>query len=136
MKRQAPSPSISRGRTPNSSRSSRSPTHQSFLRMHRPSMQDQSRYRAARLTWSPPMTPRIAPFDSEKARKAVAYAIDRKTMVNLFGGPVLASPVCQVLPPEFPGHVDYCPYTKDPGGKWSAPDLDKAKKLVEESGTK
>src|SRR5439155_14866049 len=49
---------------------------------------------------------------------------------------VLASPVCQVLPPGFPGHEDYCPYTKDPGAKWSAPDLDKAKQLVEESGTK
>ena len=24
-------------------------------------------------------------------------------------------PVCQILPPGFPGHVDYCPYTKDPG---------------------
>ncbi len=64
------------------------------------------------------------------------YAIDRNAMVNLFGGPVLASPICQVLPPGFPGHVPYCPYTKDPGEKWSAPDLEKAKALVEESGTK
>ena len=64
------------------------------------------------------------------------FAIDRKALVNLFGGPVLASPVCQVLPPGFPGHVDYCPYTKDPGAKWSAPDMEKAKQLVEESGTK
>ena len=31
---------------------------------------------------------------------------------------------------------DYCPYTKDPGTKWSAPDMEKAKQLVEESGTK
>ena len=29
-----------------------------------------------------------------------------------------------------------CPYTKNPGEKWSAPDMDKAKQLVEESGTK
>ena len=64
------------------------------------------------------------------------YAIDRKALVNLFGGPVLAAPVCQVLPPGFPGHEAYCPYTKDPGEKWSAPDMDKAKQLVEESGTK
>ena len=49
---------------------------------------------------------------------------------------MLAAPVCQVLPPGFPGHVDYCPYTKDPGAKWSAPDMEKAKQLVEESGTK
>jgi peptide/nickel transport system substrate-binding protein len=86
--------------------------------------------------WYVPMNTRLAPFDNIKVRQAVNYAIDRKALVNLFGGPVLASPVCQVLPPGFPGHVDYCPYTKDPGSKWSAPDMEKAKQLVEESGTK
>ena len=86
--------------------------------------------------WYVPMNNNLAPFDNIKVRQAVNYAIDRKTLVNLFGGPVLASPVCQVLPPGFPGHEDYCPYTKDPGTKWSAPDMKKAKKLVEESGTK
>jgi peptide/nickel transport system substrate-binding protein len=86
--------------------------------------------------WYVPMNTRIAPFDNEKARQAVNFAIDRKALVGLFGGPVLASPVCQVLPPGFPGHVPYCPYTKDPGEKWSAPDMEKAKQLVEESGTK
>jgi peptide/nickel transport system substrate-binding protein len=86
--------------------------------------------------WYVPMNTRLAPFDNEKARQAVNYAIDRKALVNLFGGPVLASPICQVLPPGFPGHVPYCPYTKNPGEKWSAPDMEKAKQLVEESGTK
>ena len=86
--------------------------------------------------WYAPLNNRLAPFDNEKARQAVAYAIDRNTLVKLFGGKVLASPVCQVLPPDFPGHEDYCPYTKNPGAKWSAPDVDKAKQLVEESGTK
>jgi peptide/nickel transport system substrate-binding protein len=86
--------------------------------------------------WYAPMNTRLAPFDNEKARQAVNYAIDRKATANLFGGTVLASPVCQVLPPGFPGHVDYCPYTKNPGEKWSAPDVVKAKQLVEESGTK
>jgi peptide/nickel transport system substrate-binding protein len=86
--------------------------------------------------WYVPMNTRLAPFDNIKVRQAVNFAIDRKQLVNLFGGPVLASPVCQVLPPGFPGHEDYCPYTKDPGSKWSAPDLEKAKQLVEESGTK
>ena len=86
--------------------------------------------------WYAPMNTRIPPFDNLKARQAVNFAIDRKALVNLFGGPVLASPVCQVLPPGFPGHVDYCPYTKDPGTTWSAPDLEKARQLVEESGTK
>ena len=86
--------------------------------------------------WYAPMNTNIAPFNNEKARQAVNFAIDRNALVNLFGGPVLASPICQVLPPGFPGHVPYCPYTKDPGEKWSAPDLEKAKALVEESGTK
>ena len=86
--------------------------------------------------WYVPMNTRLAPFDNVKVRQAVNYAIDRKQLVNLFGGPVLASPVCQVLPPGFPGHEDYCPYTKDPGTTWSAPDMEKAKQLVEESGTK
>ncbi|MER8432149.1 ABC transporter substrate-binding protein [Mesorhizobium caraganae] len=86
--------------------------------------------------WYAPLNNRLAPFDNEKARQAVAYAVDRNTLVKLFGGKVLASPVCQVLPPDFPGHEDYCPFTKNPGAKWSAPDLDKAKQLVEESGTK
>ena len=76
------------------------------------------------------MNTRLAPFDNVKARQAVAYAIDRKALVNLFGGPSLAAPVCQILPPGFPGHEPYCPYTKDPGEKWSAPDLEKAKQLV------
>ena len=86
--------------------------------------------------WYAPMNTNLAPFDNIKARQAVNFALDRNAMVKLFGGPALASPVCQVLPPGFPGHVEYCPYTKDPGTKWSAPDLAKAKALVEESGTK
>ena len=85
--------------------------------------------------WYAPMNTNIAPFDNVLARQAVNFAIDRNILVNLFGGPVLATPVCQVLPPGFPGHVDYCPYTLNPGTTWSAPDLEKAKALVEESGT-
>ena len=86
--------------------------------------------------WYAPMNTNLAPFDNVMARQAVNFALDRNALVNLFGGPVLATPVCQVLPPGFPGHVAYCPYTKDPGDKWSAPDLDKARALVEQSGTK
>jgi peptide/nickel transport system substrate-binding protein len=86
--------------------------------------------------WYLPMNTRLAPFDNEKARQAVSYAIDRNALVKIFGGKVLAAPVCQVLPPGFPGHEPYCPFTKDPGTNWSAPDMEKAKQLVEESGTK
>ena len=37
--------------------------------------------------------------------------------------------------PDFPGYKPYCPYTKNPGTKWTAPDVAKAKQLVKESGT-
>lgn len=85
--------------------------------------------------WYAPMNTNIPPFNNVKARQAVNFAVDRNQLVSLFGGPVLASPVCQVLPPGFPGHEPFCLYTKDPGEKWSAPDLEKAKQLVAESGT-
>ena len=41
--------------------------------------------------WYVPLNTRLAPFDNVKARQALAYAIDRKALVNLFGGPVLAA---------------------------------------------
>ena len=85
--------------------------------------------------WYAPMNTNLAPFDNLKVRQAVNYAIDRNALVNIYGGPVLAQPTCQILPPDFPGHVDSCLYTKDPGTTWSAPDMEKAKQLVEESGT-
>jgi peptide/nickel transport system substrate-binding protein len=77
------------------------------------------------------------PFDNLKARQAVNYATDRNALVKIQGGPKLAVTTCQVLPPNFPGYEPYCPYTVNPGsGKWTAPDLKKARKLVAESGTK
>jgi peptide/nickel transport system substrate-binding protein len=80
---------------------------------------------------------RIPPFNNLKARQAVNYATDRNSLVKIYGGPKLAVPTCQILPPNFPGYEPYCPYTKNPGsGKWTAPDLQKAKQLVEQSGTK
>ena len=90
--------------------------------------------------WYLPMNVNIAPFNNVKARQAVNYAIDRAAMVKIFGGSQLAAPVCSFLPPNFPGHVDFCGYTKGatpdkPATAWSAPDLALAKKLVKESGT-
>jgi peptide/nickel transport system substrate-binding protein len=85
--------------------------------------------------WYAPMNTNIVPFNNVKARQAVNYAIDRSALVNLFGGPALASPTCQILPIGFPGYEAYCPYTQNPGAEWSAPDVEKAKKLVQESGT-
>jgi peptide/nickel transport system substrate-binding protein len=86
--------------------------------------------------WYAPMNVNLAPFNNLKARQAVNYAIDRNALVKIFGGPKLAVPSCQVLPPGFPGYEPYCPYTKNPGTKWSAPDVAKAKQLVQQSGQK
>lgn len=85
--------------------------------------------------WYAPMNVNLPPFDDVRVRQAVNYAIDRNQLVGLFGGQVLAQPVCQILPPGFPGHEPQCLYSKDPGTTWSAPDVDKAKALVKESGT-
>jgi peptide/nickel transport system substrate-binding protein len=41
-----------------------------------------------------------------------------------------------VLPPHFPGHKDYCPWTREPNdGRWHGPDLARARALVHASGT-
>jgi peptide/nickel transport system substrate-binding protein len=80
---------------------------------------------------------RQKPFDDVRARQAVNYATDRNALVKVYGGPKLAVPTCQVLPPRFPGYEPYCPYTKSPGsGKWTAPDLVRARQLVNASGTR
>ena len=82
-----------------------------------------------------PMNVRIPPFNNPKAREAVNHAIDRAAVVKIWGGPNLATPTCQVLPPGIQGYEPYCPYGRNPGTKWSGPDMDKARQLVKESGT-
>jgi len=83
-----------------------------------------------------PLNVNLAPFNNLKARQAVAYGVDRNAIVKLFGGQNLGAPLCQQLPVGMPGYEPYCPFTKNPGsGKWTAPDLAKAKELVKESGT-
>jgi peptide/nickel transport system substrate-binding protein len=76
------------------------------------------------------------PFNNLKARQAINYAADRAAYVKIGGGPSLAVPTCQVLPPNFPGYKPYCPYTAGSDTtKWTGPDLAKAKALVKASGT-
>jgi YVTN family beta-propeller protein len=79
----------------------------------------------------------VPPFDDVRVRRAVNYALDRRAVARLFGG-TGAQPTCQVLPPQMPGYIRYCPYTRRPraDGAWRAPDLATARRLVAASGTR
>jgi peptide/nickel transport system substrate-binding protein len=76
------------------------------------------------------------PFNNLDARQAINWAVNRNEYVKIDGGPSLAVPACQILPPNFPSYVPYCPYTTGSQTVWSGNDLAKAKQLVQESGTK
>jgi YVTN family beta-propeller protein len=81
---------------------------------------------------------RVPPFNRPDARKAINLAVDRAAATSAWGGPNVAEPTCQLLPPNFPGYRPYCPYTAGPtkSGTWTAPDLARAKALVARSGTR
>ena len=76
--------------------------------------------------WFLPMNLHEPPFDDTRVRRAVNMAIDRNAVVTLFGGPRLATPSCQILPPGLPGYAPYCPFPHD---------LAAAQALVRASGT-
>jgi peptide/nickel transport system substrate-binding protein len=82
----------------------------------------------------------VPPFDNVKVRQAVNFATDRSAVIKLFGGPALAQPTCQILPTAFPASKPFCPYTKGASasgaGTWTAPDVAKAKSMIDASGTK
>ena len=81
---------------------------------------------------------RVAPFNRPDVRRALNYAADRAAALQAAGGPDGAQPTCQILPPGFPGYRPYCPYTAGSTirGRWTAPDLAKARALVARSGTR
>jgi peptide/nickel transport system substrate-binding protein len=76
------------------------------------------------------------PFSNVMARQAINYAANRSAYVKIAGGPSLAAPTCQILPPNFPSYQPYCPYTSGSSTTtWSGPNLTKARALVKASGT-
>ncbi len=77
------------------------------------------------------------PFNDLRVRQAVNLALDRRRVVNGWGGPLAAQPACQILPPGLAGYQRYCPYTRHPAadGSWRVPDLARARRLVAASGT-
>jgi peptide/nickel transport system substrate-binding protein len=85
--------------------------------------------------WYFALNTRTAPFNNLDARQAINYAANRTAYVKIAGGPSLAVPACQILPPNFPSYVPYCPYTTGAQTVWSGPNLAKAKALVKASGT-
>jgi len=85
--------------------------------------------------WYMALNTRTPPFNNVKARQAINYAANRTAYVKIAGGPSLAVPACQILPPNYPSYVPYCPYTTGPQTVWSGPNVAKAKQLVQQSGT-
>ena len=75
------------------------------------------------------------PFDDVRVRRAVNYAVDRAAIAASYG---LSQPTCQLRPPGTVGFRRYCPYTAAPSrtGEWKAPDLARARSLVDASGTR
>jgi YVTN family beta-propeller protein len=81
---------------------------------------------------------KAAPFNDPAVRRAFSLAADRSRFAALLGGPDLAVPTCQILPPGIPGYQPYCPFSADASasGTWIGPDLATARSLVAASGTK
>jgi len=69
------------------------------------------------------------PFNNQLAREAVNYAVDRRAIARLNGGNF--KPTCWFLPEGLVGHpTGSCPY----GDPNAAPDMAKAKQLLQQSG--
>ncbi|MFJ7188257.1 ABC transporter substrate-binding protein [Streptomyces bacillaris] len=74
--------------------------------------------------------PEVKPFDDPKVRQAIAYAVDRTSVINAAGGSSLAEPATTFLPErDFFGHQ---PYDHFPAGKTG--NAEKARELLKEAG--
>ena len=59
--------------------------------------------------WYFALNTRRAPFNNLQARQAINYAANRSAYVKIAGGPSLAVPACQILPPNFPSYTPVLP---------------------------
>lgn len=74
--------------------------------------------------------PKAKPFDNPKVREAIAYAVNRTSVVNAAGGSSLAEPATTFLPNQ--KSFGYTPYDPFPAGATGNPE--KAKELLKEAG--
>jgi peptide/nickel transport system substrate-binding protein len=63
-------------------------------------------------------------------------AVDRRHVLDVFGGDEAGSPTCQLLSAGLPGYRPVCPFTAgpSPAGVWIAPDMAKAQSLIAATG--
>ncbi|WP_328905710.1 ABC transporter substrate-binding protein [Streptomyces sp. NBC_00234] len=74
--------------------------------------------------------PKVKPFDDPKVRQAIAYAVDRSSVVNAAGGSSLAEAATTYLPNQ--KSFGYTPYDHFPAGKTG--NAAKARELLKEAG--
>ncbi len=74
--------------------------------------------------------PKVKPFDNPKVRQAIAYAVNRQSVVNAAGGSALAEPATTFLPNS--KSFGYTPYDPFPAGRTGNPA--KARELLKEAG--
>jgi YVTN family beta-propeller protein len=85
-----------------------------------------------------PLNSHTPPFDDVRVRQALNFAIDRRKIAQMYGGPFVAAPTCQPLVPGLIGYKRYCPYTRNPtaDGTYHGPDIARARQLVADSRTR
>ena len=134
-------PSSTAGRTPSSHRASFSGAAARSTRTARSRSPTPSHVRTAPAPTTNYLflNVRARPFDDVRVRRALNYAIDRRRVVALAGGERPGEP-------DVPGDPARAarlrrprarsPATPTPGGGWSAPDLERARRLVAASGSR
>ncbi|WP_055585729.1 ABC transporter substrate-binding protein [Peterkaempfera griseoplana] len=81
-------------------------------------------------TWYLAFNTKVKPFDNQKVREAISYAVDRQSVINAIGGTAVAKPATTFLPDQ--KAFGYTPYDYFPGG--TAGDPAKAKQALAEAG--